>query len=94
MANWKVQLLGDDNTLTQLAVANKAPELYIARDGVDCFLESTEFVMMSDHLEVKGKAGAIIEALVASGKVPAGTNLGIGVIYKMHYDNSKTVYRD
>lgn len=94
MPNWKVQLIGEENTLTQLALAHKTPDIYIAKDGNECFLESTDFVMTTDHNEVKQKAGTIMEGIAKAGKIPAGTTIGIGVIYQMHYDNSKTVFRD
>ncbi len=92
MPNWKVQLIADDEALTALALENKTPEVYITRDGVDCFLESTDFFMSTDHLEVKEKAAEIVQALLKSKSAPPG--LGIGAIYRVHYDNSKTVYRE
>ncbi|MBX9770336.1 MAG: hypothetical protein K2X29_03140, partial [Candidatus Obscuribacterales bacterium] len=72
MPNWKVQLLGEGDTLTKLALANKTKEIYISSDGPDCFLESTDFAMSTDHLEVKEKAASIIDTLIASGGAPAG----------------------
>ena len=93
MPDWKVQLLGDGDLLTELALANKSKEIYISRDGNDCFLESSDFIMSTDHLEVKAKAAEIVSALTKSG-VAAGATIGLGTIYKIHYDNSKTVYKD
>ena len=94
MANWKVQLLSDDNTLTQLTLAHKTHDIFISKDGTDCFLESTGFAMSSDHNEVRQKAVEIIENLQKNPEAPIAAEIKTGVIYKMHYDNSKTVFRD
>lgn len=94
MAQWKVQLQGEDSTFTQLQTQNNR-ETQIMRDGVNWFLESTDFEFFTDHLKVKEKAKQIISALVASGNIsPAAANIGFGAVYRIHYDNSKTVYRD
>lgn len=90
--NWKVKLEGDDNTLASLAQASN-PAAQIIKDGVEWFLESSEFALISDHVEVKEKAAAIVQGLLASGAVAGGSNIALGPVYRMHYDNSKTVYR-
>jgi hypothetical protein len=90
--DWKVRLEGDDNTLTLLQQYNN-PGAKIMRDGLDWFLESSEFQMLSDHREVKQKAAFILSSILGSGAV-SGATIGMGHVYRMHYDNSKTVYRD
>ncbi len=94
MAQWKVQLTGEDATFSQLQSHNSR-ETQVMRDGINWFLESSEFELITDHMEVKEKAKQIVSALVASGKIsPAAANIGFGAVYRIHYDNSKTVYRD
>jgi hypothetical protein len=88
--HWKVKLEGDDNTLTKLASGNSAAA-QVSRDGVDWFLESTDFEMLSDHLEVKDRANQILGSILSAGAATA--NIGMGPIYRIHYDNSKTVFR-
>jgi len=83
--HWKVKLEGDENTLTKLASGGNA-NAKVSRDGVDWFLESTDFEMISEHTDVKTKAASILSAM--------GAKVAMGPIYRMHYDNSKTVYRD
>ncbi|MBZ0187043.1 MAG: hypothetical protein K8F91_12420 [Candidatus Obscuribacterales bacterium] len=94
MPNWKVQLVGADDMLTQLALAHKTPDIYISRDGTECFLESTNFAMTADHNEVKRLAAEIIQTIIKAGSAPGGAAISTGLIYQMHYDNSKTVFRD
>jgi len=86
--HWKVRLDGDDNMLAQLAGANNTPVAKLSRDGVEWFLESSDFEMMTNHLEVKERAAQIV------GAMQAATAVGIGPIYRIHYDNSKTVFRE
>jgi hypothetical protein len=83
--HWKVKLDGDENALAQLAQAS-SPTAQIMKDGIEWFLESNDFALMSDHQEVKQRAAAIVHAM--------GANVSLGPVYRMHYDNSKTVYRD
>jgi hypothetical protein len=91
--HWKVRLDGEEGVLRQLAEENTTPAAQVTRDGVEWFLESTEFQYFTDHLEVKEKAGAILGSLLAAGSVPPQTSIALGAIYRMHYDNSKTVYK-
>ena len=92
--HWKVQLQGQESTLTQLAQAHNSPGSQITRDGVDWFLESTDFDYSTDHLEVKEKATVIVNSILASGTItPGSANIEVGAIYRIHYDNSKTVFR-
>jgi len=88
--HWKVKLEGDDNTLSKLTSGNSAAA-QISRDGVDWFLESTDFDMISEHLEVKDKAAQILSSMLGAGATTA--NIAMGPVYRIHYDNSKTVFR-
>jgi hypothetical protein len=90
--DWKVRLEGDDNTLGNLQQYNN-PASKIMRDGVDWYLESSEFQMLSDYKEVRQKAAVILGSILGNGAV-SGATVGMGPVYRMHYDNSKTVYRD
>jgi hypothetical protein len=87
MPQWKVKLEADDSTLGQLAGKCDSPKAKVIRDGVDWFLESTDFDMMMDPVEVKNKAVEIV------GAIANGGSINLGPVYRLHYDNSKTVYR-
>jgi hypothetical protein len=89
---WKVRLEGDENTISELSKTCTTPAARVSRDGNDWFLESNEFAMFTDHLEVKEKAKGIIQSLVSASATPQAA-IGIGVIYRIHYDNSKTAFR-
>lgn len=89
---WKVRLEGDENTISELAKTCTAPAARVSRDGVDWFLESNEFAVFTDHLQVKQKAQDIVQSMLAASKTPQAA-IGIGVIYRIHYDNSKTAFR-
>ena len=92
--DWKVKLEGDDNTFTQLQQAYTNPEIKITRDGVRWFLESSDFEPMSDHLQVRERAAMIVQAIVQNSANSGGqVNIGMSDIYRIHYDNSKTVFR-
>lgn len=86
--HWKVKLEGDDNTIGQLTKNNSAAA-QVLRDGVDWFLESTDFEMISEATEVKDKAGVILSSLAGA----SAAAIALGPVYRIHYDNSKTVYR-
>lgn len=94
MPNWKVQLISDESTLTKLTLDHKTHDIFIAKDGTECFLESTGFAMSSDHNEVRQKAVEIIQNIQKNPEAPVAAEITTGVIYQMHYDNSKTVFRD
>lgn len=83
--DWKVKLQADDNSLAQLQAKHTDPAAKVTRDGIDWFLESTEFVMLSDANEVREKATAIAQSVLTS-------PVSLGNVYRMHYDGSKTVY--
>lgn len=85
--HWKVKLEGADGAIGPLANSGN-PAAQISRDGVDWFLESGDFALMSDHLEVKERASQIMQALG-----PSAANIALGPIYRIHYDNSKSVFR-
>lgn len=85
--HWKVKLEADDNTLGQLAGSCNRPNTTVVRDGVDWFLEATDFEMIMDPVEVKTKAAEILDAIANGGTIV------LGPVYRLHYDNSKTVYR-
>lgn len=88
--DWKAQLEGGDGAITQLQSGSGAPGAKIIRDGVGWFLESPEFSVLSDHNEVREKANSILGALAtASG----ATGVAVGSIIRIHYDNSKSVFR-
>jgi len=87
--DWKVRLEGEDNTLTQLQTANRSPGARVTRDGVDWFLESSDFAMLTDHLAVREKAATIVSTILEG----APQNVGLGSVYRMHYDGSKTVFK-
>jgi hypothetical protein len=87
--DWKVRLEGDDNTIKQAQSSFDSPSAKIIKDGVDWFLESTEFAMCSDHVAVRDKATVIANAILGA----QSANIGLGSIYRMHYDGSKTVFK-
>jgi hypothetical protein len=89
---WKAELQGDDSVLTQLAQGN-SPGATILRDGVGWFLESSEFAYFSDHVQVKERAAAIVKEMLAARQAPPEIVVGVGAIYRIHYDNSKSVFR-
>ncbi len=92
--DWKAQLEGGEGAITQLQTSNGSPGAKITRDGVGWFLESPEFVMLSDHQEVRAKANSILSALVtASGASSETAAVAVGSIIRIHYDNSKSVFR-
>jgi len=85
--HWKVKLEGDENTLSTLAGSCSSPQAKVVRDGVDWFLESTDFDVIMDPVEVKTRATEILTS------VASGAPVNLGPVYRLHYDNSKTVYR-
>ena len=88
--DWKAQLEGGEGAITQMQSGNAVPGAKIIRDGVGWFLESQEFTMLSDHTEVRKKANSILNALLtASG----ASGVAVGSIIRIHYDNSKSVFR-
>jgi hypothetical protein len=89
---WKVRLEGEEDAITQLAKSCTTPAARVTRDGLDRFLESNEFASFTDHLEVKQKAQDIVQSMLAASPTSQAT-IGIGVIYRIHYDNSKTAFR-
>jgi hypothetical protein len=95
MATWKIKLEGDENLLSRMGQHYVEKEAHIIRDGIDWFLESTEFEYFTDHNEVKVKAHEMIQKMLQEGKIPPQqANIAFGPVYRIHYDNSKTVYRD
>ncbi len=70
--HWKVKLEGADGAIGPLANSGN-PAAQISRDGVDWFLESGDFALMSDHLEVKERASQIMQALG-----PSAANIALG----------------
>ena len=87
--DWKVRLEGEDSMLTQLQAAHNSPAARVTRDGLDWFLESSDFESLTDHLAVREKAASIVTAIL----VAAPEKIGLGAVYRMHYDGSKTVFR-
>lgn len=85
--DWKVKLEGAEGAISQLANSGN-PAAKISRDGVDWFLHSGDFEMMMDHMDVKNRASEILQSLG-----PSAANIGLGPVYRIHYDNSKTVFR-
>lgn len=89
--DWKAQLEGGEGIITKLQAGNGPNGAKIIRDGIGWYLESPEFTVLSDHLEVRAKANSILNALVtASGDTGS---VAVGSIIRIHYDNSKSVYR-
>lgn len=89
---WKVQIEGDDESIAKLSQSN-SPGGQLTRDGTGWFLESNEFPLISDHVEVKQKALEIIQHLLTVNALPPQSNVVVGAVYRIHYDNSKSVYR-
>jgi hypothetical protein len=89
---WKARLDGDEKVITELAKACTPPASRVSRDGVEWFLESNVFASLMDHVEVKQKATEIVQSLLSASDAPA-SSIAIGVIYRIHYDNSKTAFR-
>ncbi len=88
--DWKAQLEGGEGAITQLQSGSGAAGATIIRDGVGWFLESPEFSILSDHTEVREKANSILSTIAtASG----ATGVAVGTIIRIHYDNSKSVFR-
>lgn len=88
--DWKAQIEGGESAITQLQSGSGATGAKIIRDGVGWFLESPEFSVLSDHTEVREKANTILNALAtASG----ASGVAVGTIIRIHYDNSKSVFR-
>jgi hypothetical protein len=85
--DWKVRLEGEDNTLTQLQSAHSSPAAKVSRDGVDWYLESSDFEPLTDHVAVREKATAIVQSVLAA------QNVGLGPVIRMHYDGSKSIFR-
>jgi hypothetical protein len=83
--DWKVKLNADDSSLAQLQAKHTDPSAKVTRDGIDWYLESSEFELLSDPTAVREKATAIVQSVLASA-------VGLGNVYRMHYDGSKTVY--
>lgn len=92
--DWKVQLEGEDTAVQHLQGSNDGQRVKISRDGVGWFLESNDFMMLSDHQDVRAKANEIVQSLVTAGGASSpAKNVGLGSVVRIHYDNSKTVYR-
>ena len=87
--DWKVRLEGDESTLSQLQQATSSPAAKVMRDGVDWYLESTDFEPLTDHVAVREKAATIVETIM--GGQPAA--VALGPVIRMHYDGSKSVFR-
>ena len=83
--DWKVKLQADDNALAHLQSKHTDPTAKVTRDGIDWYLESTDFEMLSDANSVRARANEIVQSVMASAA-------GLGNVYRMHYDGSKTVY--
>lgn len=83
--DWKVKLQADDAALAQLQTKHTDPTAKVTRDGIDWYLESSDFEMLSDANSVRARAAEIMQAVMASAA-------GLGNVYRMHYDGSKTVY--
>ena len=86
--DWKVRLEGEDSTLSQLQSAHRSPAAKVSRDGVDWFLESSDFEPLTDHVAVREKATSIVQSVLG-----AAQNVGLGPVIRMHYDGSKSVFR-
>ncbi len=85
--DWKVRLEADDNSLAQLQATHTSPAAKVTRDGVDWFLESSDFELLSDPVAVRERATAIVQSVLAA-------PVGLSHVYRMHYDGSKTVYKE
>jgi|AGTN01.1.fsa_nt_gi hypothetical protein len=95
MATWKVKLEGDENLIYRMSQHYREKEALVIRDGNDWFLESTEFALMSEHTEVRRKGLEMVQKMMQEGNIPPQQqNVHPTVVYRIHYDNSKTVYRD
>lgn len=90
--DWKAQLQGDESALSQLREANTVPNASITRNGVEWFIESTDFELLTDDGQVRQKAEQILSSMLGAGAAPQSP-IAIGPVYRMHYDGSKTVYR-
>lgn len=89
--DWRVKLESEDNTMVQLRdSAYNKPTAMIVRDGISWFLESTDFDGIRDHAVIKDKASQIIQAMHSQAP---GATIGMGDMYRFHYDGSKTVYK-
>jgi hypothetical protein len=89
--DWKAQLEGEESALTQLRTANNVANASITRNGIEWFLESGDFELLTDDLQVRERAQQILTAMMAA--VSQSANIGIGSVFRMHYDGSKTVFR-
>jgi hypothetical protein len=83
--DWKIKLHAEDKALTQLQATHTDPAAKVTRDGIDWYLESSEFELLSDAEAVREKATLIAQSSLS---LP----VGLGNVYRMHYDGSKTVY--
>ena len=92
MPQWKVKLEGDENTIGALAQNFTDKEACVRRDGVEWYLESTQFEYFTDHNEVKAKASEIVSQMLQSGKVAGAGNISLTKMVRIHYDNSKSVF--
>jgi hypothetical protein len=92
--DWKAQLEGGESIITKLQTGSGPSGAKIIRDGIGWYLESPEFTVLSDHQEVRAKANSILNDLVtASGATGEAGNVAVGSIIRIHYDNSKSVFR-
>lgn len=92
--DWKAQIEGEESTITKLQAGNNPAIATIIRDGVGWFLESPEFTMLSDHMDVRAKANSILTSMVESNSLSGDSaKIAIGSIIRIHYDNSKSVFR-
>jgi len=89
---WKVRLTAEEATITEMAQAFTTPAAKLTRDGVDWYLESSEFAYFTDHTDVKEKAQGIVGSFLTASTNPQA-KIEIGPIVRIHYDNSKSVFR-
>jgi hypothetical protein len=85
--DWKIRLDGDEITMAHLQAQHTNPTAKVTRDGVNWFLESSEFALLTDHRAVREKATSIVQTVLGS------PDVSLGNVYRMHYDNSNTVFR-
>lgn len=89
--DWKAQLEGEETALTQLRSAHNTPNASITRNGIEWFLESTDFELLTDDRQVREKAQLILDSMI--GSAAQSSPIGIGPVIRMHYDGSKSVFR-
>lgn len=92
--DWKAQLQGEENALSQLREANNVPNANITRNGVEWFLETGDFELLTDDRQVREKAEQILSSMIAAKTSSQSQPITIGSIIRMHYDGSKTVFKE